>query len=182
MRVAVSRFFMPAGMGLAALTLGAAALPPVIADRRAVGSQPVRQGRGGREVCVPPAVSLPSGSIGGPSARASSFPRPPRTQSSITPAPAAVSAIRRSTCSLPGRCASRPKASPTVSRSITCCTPAGSAIVRVGAFLLIKAPFNRTGLGHASCRCLARFPPYRALVRSNTRPASAGPSFAPAAA
>ena len=32
MRVSVARYLMPAGMGLAALSLGAAALPPVIAE------------------------------------------------------------------------------------------------------------------------------------------------------
>ena len=59
MRVRISRFLMPAGMGLAALMLGAAALPPVIAasgglwevSRSASGANAERR-------CVPSASVL----------------------------------------------------------------------------------------------------------------------------
>ena len=59
MRVRVNRFLMPAGMGLAALALGAAALPPVIAgssglwecSRSASGANAERR-------CVPSASVL----------------------------------------------------------------------------------------------------------------------------
>jgi hypothetical protein len=57
MGVRVNRFWMPAGMGLMALALGAASLPPVIADsgglwevsRSATGARPTK-------ICAPAAL------------------------------------------------------------------------------------------------------------------------------